>query len=69
MPIITRPGPLRVSLPDDAATGLRVASDAKCETVGPLHMSHLKARIDRLPETMWPTIEASLCRVLGIRID
>jgi len=70
VPITTRPGPLRVSLPDDAtATGLRVPSYAKCETVGPLHKSHLKARIGRLPSTTWPAIEAGLCRVLGIRVD
>jgi len=38
-------------------------------TVGPLHKSHLKARIGRLPSTTWPAIEAGLCRVLGIRVD
>jgi hypothetical protein len=66
----TQPGPLRVNLPDDAtATGLRVPSYAKCETVGPVHKSHLKARIGRLPSTTWPAIDAGLCRVLGIRID
>ena len=70
VPITTRPGPLRVSLPGDAtATGLQVPSYAKCETVGPLHKSHLKARIGRLPSTAWPSIDAGLCRVLGIRID
>ena len=70
VPITTRSGPLRVSLPDDAtATGLRVPSYAKCETVGPLRKSHLKARIGRLPSTTWPAVEAGLCRVLGIRID
>lgn len=70
VPITTRAGPLRISVPDDpAVTGLRVPSYAKCETVGPLHKSYLKARIGRLPTTAWPAIEAGLCRVLGIRID
>ena len=70
VPITTQPGPLRVSLPDDSTvTGLHVASYAKCETVGPLHKTHLTARIGRLPSTAWPAIEAGLCRVLGIRID
>jgi hypothetical protein len=57
-------------LPDDGtATGLRGPNYAKCETVGPLHKSHLKARIGRLPSTTWPAIDAGLCRVLAIRMD
>jgi mRNA-degrading endonuclease toxin of MazEF toxin-antitoxin module len=68
VPITTRPGPLRVSLPEHPTTGLAVASYAKCEAVGPLHKSHLQARIGRLPGTAWPAIEAGLCRVLGIRL-
>jgi mRNA-degrading endonuclease toxin of MazEF toxin-antitoxin module len=69
VPITARPGPLRVRLPDDAATmGLRAPSFAKCETVGPLHKSHLKARIGRLPAAAWPAVEAGLCRVLGIEL-
>jgi mRNA-degrading endonuclease toxin of MazEF toxin-antitoxin module len=67
VPITTRPGPLRVSLPDESTTtGLQVLSFAKCETVGPLHKSRLKSRIGQLPPTAWPAIEAGLCRVLGI---
>jgi mRNA-degrading endonuclease toxin of MazEF toxin-antitoxin module len=69
VPITTHPGPLRVGLPDDAATtGLRAPSFAKCETVGPLHKSHLKTRIGRLPASAWPAVEAGLCRVLGIQL-
>ncbi len=50
VPITSRPGPLRVSLPDDAtATGLHIPSFAQCETAAPLHKSQLKARIGRLP--------------------
>lgn len=67
VPITTRPGPLRVVLPEDvAATGLRQTSFAKCEVVGPLHKSHLKSRIGRLPPSAWPAVEAGLGRVLGL---
>lgn len=67
VPITTHPGPLRVSLPDQSVgTGLRGVSFAKCETVGPLHKSHLKARIGRLPPSAWPAVEAGLCRVMGL---
>jgi len=67
VPVTTHPGPLRVELPDDpATTGLRVRSYATCETMGPLHKSHLKMRIGRLPQSAWPAIEAGLRRVLGI---
>lgn len=69
VPITTRVGPLRVSLPDDPkVTGLREPSFAKCEVVGPLHKSHLKSRIGKLPQSSWPAIEAGLCRVLGIAL-
>ena len=67
VPLTTHGGPLRVSLPDDPMTGLKVASFAKCETVGPLHKSLLKTRIGRLPVAAWPSIEEGLARVLGIR--
>jgi mRNA-degrading endonuclease toxin of MazEF toxin-antitoxin module len=67
VPITTQNGPLRVGLPEDAATGLRVVSFAKCESVGPLHKSQLKARIGRLPRAAWPPVERGLGRVLGIR--
>lgn len=68
IPITTYAAPLRVPLPDDAdVTGLRELSHAKCESVGPLHKSHLKARIGRLPTDAWPAIESGLARVLGLR--
>ena len=67
VPITTHPGPLRVVLPEAAAaTGLRVISFAKCETVGPLHKSSLKSRIGRLPPSAWPAIETGLRRVMGL---
>lgn len=67
VPITGRPGPLRIALPDDPrATGLREPSFAKCETMGPLDKSQLKARIGRLPPSAWPAIESGLCRVLGL---
>jgi mRNA-degrading endonuclease toxin of MazEF toxin-antitoxin module len=67
VPITSHPAPLRVALPDDPAnTGLRVASYAKCESVGPLHKSHLKHRIGRLSNDAWPGVEAGLLRVLGL---
>jgi mRNA-degrading endonuclease toxin of MazEF toxin-antitoxin module len=67
VPITTHPGPLRLVLPEEeAATGLREISFAKCETVGPLHKSHLKSRIGRLPPSAWPGIEAGLRRVMGL---
>jgi mRNA-degrading endonuclease toxin of MazEF toxin-antitoxin module len=66
VPITTQPGPLRVTLPDDTTTGLREPSFAQCETVGPLHKSHLKSRIGRLPLSLWPAVESGLLRVLGI---
>jgi mRNA-degrading endonuclease toxin of MazEF toxin-antitoxin module len=69
VPITSRPGPLRVGLPSEAATGLHESSFAKCESVGPLHKGQLKARIGRLPPSAWPAIEAGLCRVLGIRLQ
>ena len=70
VPITTRPGPMRVELPDaPAMTGLREPSYVKCESAGPLHKSQLKARIGHLPRSAWPAIEAGLCRVLGIRVE
>jgi len=67
VPITTHPGPLRVALPEEPArTGLRVASFAKCESVGPIHKSRLKKRIGAIPRSTWPDVEAGLARVLGI---
>ena len=69
IPITTRTAPLRVAMPDEPAiTGLRESSYAKCESVGPVHKSHLKARIGRLPANGWPVVEAGLARVFGLRI-
>jgi mRNA-degrading endonuclease toxin of MazEF toxin-antitoxin module len=67
VPITSRAGPLRIALPEEPAlTGLREPSFAKCETVGPLHKSLLKARIGSLPPAAWPAIESGLKRVLGL---
>lgn len=70
VPITTIAGPLRVALPEDArATGLRVASFATCESVGPIHKSRLTKRIGAVPAAAWPAIEAGLARVLGLEIE
>lgn len=67
VPITTHPGPLRVALPAvSEITGLREASFAKCETVGPAHKSLLKAKIGQLPSSAWPAVEAGIRRVLGL---
>ena len=67
VPITTKAGPLRVSIAEDfSATGLREASYAKCESVGPLHKSRLKSRIGRLPAAEWTAVEDGLRRVLGL---
>lgn len=69
VPITTQGAPLRVPMPDQPdVTGLREPSHAKCESVGPLHKSHLKARIGHLPVDAWPTIESGLARALGLRL-
>ena len=67
IPITSRPGPLRVALPDQAElTGLRIASFAKCESLGPIHKARLKGRIGTLPPRAWPDVEAGIRRVLGL---
>ncbi len=68
VPITTHAAPLRIALPDDDATGLRIVSYAKCESVGPLHKSNLKARIGRLPVAAWADVENGLRRVLGLEV-
>lgn len=66
VPITTHAAPLRIAVPGEpGSTGLRETSYAKCESVGPLHKSRLKARIGRLPAKGWPAIEQGLRRVLG----
>lgn len=67
LPITSQPGPLRVQLPDNPEqTGLRTASYAKCESLGPLHKSRLKQRIGVLPTQTWNDVEAGIRRVLGL---
>ena len=67
IPITTLAGPLRVPLPDaPERTGLRLASFAKCESVGPIHKSRLKQWIGALPAASWPAVEEGVRRVLGI---
>ena len=44
VPITTKPGPLRVEIAEQPATGLRVKSFAKCESLGPVHKSRLKKK-------------------------
>ena len=69
VPITTHAAPLRVPMPDEPSiTGLRESSFAKCESVGPLHKSNLRARIGRLPSHGWPAIESGLARVFGLAI-
>jgi mRNA-degrading endonuclease toxin of MazEF toxin-antitoxin module len=67
IPITSHPGPLHVPLPDrPELTGLRQKSYAKCESVGPVHKSRLKARIGGLPAGAWPAVNGGLKRVLGL---
>ena len=68
IPIISHPGPLRVPIPQQPEkTGLRIASYAKCESVGHIHKSRLKRKIGTLPAHAWGEIEAGMKRVLGLR--
>lgn len=67
VPITTKPGPLRVPIPQSAAmTGLQSKSYAKCESVGPVHKSRLKKRIGRISVRELTEIENGLKKVLGI---
>jgi mRNA-degrading endonuclease toxin of MazEF toxin-antitoxin module len=66
IPITSHAGPLRISLPVENMTGLRVASYAKCESLGPLQKTRLKKRIGALPPSSWPEIEMGIRRVLGL---
>jgi len=66
IPITSLGGPLRVPVPAaPERTGLRQASFAKCESLGPIHKSRLKQRIGTLPPESWPAIEEGIRRVLG----
>jgi mRNA-degrading endonuclease toxin of MazEF toxin-antitoxin module len=67
VPLTTKPGPLRVAVSDPArATGLKVTSYAKCESVGPVHKSRLKTKIGRISRANLREIEEGLKRVLGL---
>ena len=67
IPITSHAGPLRVPLPEEPdTTGLRTASFAKCESLGPIHKARLKKRIGALPSRTWGPIEAGVRRVLGL---
>lgn len=67
IPITSRPGPLRISLEEDASvSGLKVRSYAKCEVLGPAHKSRLKKRIGRISPEGLPAIEEGVRRVLGL---
>jgi mRNA-degrading endonuclease toxin of MazEF toxin-antitoxin module len=67
IPITTKPGPLRVPLPDQpAVTGLKILSHAKCESLGPVHKSRLKKKIGHLPLTDLSRVETGVKRVLGL---
>ena len=67
VPLTTKPGPLRVAISDPArTTGLKEASFAKCESVGPVHKSRLKTKIGRLSRVNLQRIEEGLKRVLGL---
>ncbi len=68
VPITSKPGPLRVPLSGESGvTGLKVASYAKCESVGPVHKTRLKKRIGRISTADLPVVEAGLRRVLGMQ--
>ena len=67
VPLTTKPGPLRVSISDSSqVTGLKEASFAKCESVGPVHKSRLKAKIGRMSKANLREIEEGLRRVFGL---
>ena len=67
VPVTTRPGPLRVAISDPVCdTGLKEASYAKCESVGPVQKSRLKIRIGRLSRSNLRAIEEGIKRVLGL---
>lgn len=67
VPLTAKSGPLRVGISDSSpATGLKERSYAKCESVGPVHKSRLKARIGRISRANLREIEEGLKRVLGL---
>jgi mRNA interferase MazF len=69
VPLTTKPGPLRVAISDPLpATGLRATSYAKCESVGPVHKSRLKAKIGRISSADLQRVEEGLRRVLGLSL-
>ena len=67
VPLTTKAGPLRVLISDSSqATGLKETRYAKCESVGPVHKSRLKARIGRISKANLREVENGLKRVLGL---
>ncbi|MEW6325118.1 MAG: type II toxin-antitoxin system PemK/MazF family toxin [Nitrospirota bacterium] len=66
VPITTKPGPLRVEIGEQPATGLRVKSFAKCESLGPIHKSRLKKKIGQMPNVEVAKLESGVRRVLGL---
>jgi mRNA-degrading endonuclease toxin of MazEF toxin-antitoxin module len=67
VPVTSKPGPLRVPFMDASdVTGLRAKSYAKCESVGPVHKSHLKKRIGRTSSRGLAAVEDGVKRVLGL---
>ncbi len=67
VPLTTKSGPLRVGISDSSrATGLKEISYAKCESVGPVHKTRLKAKIGRVSSANMREIEEGLKRVLGL---
>jgi len=67
VPLTTKPGPLRVQVSETSeSTGLKEKSYAKCESVGPIHKSRLKARIGRISRANLCELEGGLKRVLGL---
>lgn len=66
IPITTKPGPLRIPLTEQpSVTGLKVKSYAKCESLGPVHKSHLKKKIGRILSADLIRVEEGIKRVLG----
>ena len=67
VPLTTKAGPLRVLISDSSqATGLKGTRYAKCESVGPVHKSRLKARIGRISKANLREVENGLKRALGL---
>jgi mRNA-degrading endonuclease toxin of MazEF toxin-antitoxin module len=66
VPVTSKPGPLRVEIIEQTATGLRAKSFAKCESLGPIHKSRLKKKIGQMPNADVIKLESGVRRVLGL---